>query len=97
MFLVLGCDGFAASRGKITDERGKPIEDAKIILDVDDGEQKFEGKSSAAGNYDLGGAIAPFKSKVKLTVMKEGCQASEEIFQSQNELKGEHNVILKKN
>jgi hypothetical protein len=95
-FLILSCDGGASAKGKILDEQGKPIKDAKILLDVDNGLYKFEDKSKTDGSYNLGGTVAPKKLKTKLIVSKEGYQTSEELFESQIELQKEHNIILKK-
>ena len=96
IFLILGCDGGASAKGKILDEQGKPIKDAKVVLDVDNGDRKFETKSNTDGNYYLGGVVAPYRLRTKLIVSKDGYQTSEEIFESQTELKDEHNVILRK-
>lgn len=96
IFLILSCDGVASSKGKILDEQGKPIKDAKIVLDVANSDYRFETKSNTDGNYNLGGTVAPYNLKTKLIVSKDGYQTSEEGFESQRELEGEHNVILKK-
>ncbi len=94
LFLILSCDGGAHSQGKILDEQGNPIKDAKVLLEVE--KEKFEVRSRGNGFYKLGGTIPP-SEKIKLTVTKDGYQTSEETFESQDELKGEHNVVLKKN
>ncbi len=95
LFLFLACDGGARSQGKILDEQGNPIKDAKVLLEVE--KEKFETRSRGNGFYSLGGTVPPFESKTKLTVIKDGYQTSEETFASQEELKGEHNITLKKN
>jgi hypothetical protein len=97
LFLVLACDGIAHSQGKILDEQGNPIEGARVFLDVDNEKYKFESNSKEDGSYSLGGTVAPFKLKVRLIIVKSGYQTSLETFDSQEELKGEHNVVLKKN
>ena len=94
--IVLGCDGSASSKGKILDEQGNPVSDAYISLEVDNGKDKFETRSDKNGSYSLGGVVAPFNLKTKLTVIKVGYQVSQEDFDSQTELKGIHDVILKK-
>lgn len=97
LFSVLACDGIARSQGKILDEQGNPIKGARIFLDVDNEKYKFDTNSRGDGSYDLGGTIAPFNLKVRLIVVKDGYRTSLENFDSQEELKGEHDVVLKKN
>jgi hypothetical protein len=104
LFLVaLGCDAWVTLKGKVLDENGKPISDAKIL--VEQGSRKvIEVTSQKDGSYDLHKSVTPFPfsfSSVKVTVSKEGYQTFEKEFnsrQSQEELeRGEINITLKKN
>jgi hypothetical protein len=97
LFLILACDGGVHSKGRILDEHGNPIKGARVFLDVDNEKVKFESSSKEDGSYDLGGTVSPFSAKIRLIVVKDGYQTSLENFDNQEELKGEHNVILKKN
>lgn len=95
LLIVLGCDGATRVTGNITDEDGKPIADALIVLEVDG--RKDERRSNAAGFYEVGLTHAPFKSKAKLSVSKTGYQSFEQEFESQLEIGRERDIILLKN
>src|SRR5205085_6174884 len=57
--VTLAAPAFAQTgriQGKVTDEAGKPVPDAKILVSEipDAGGQKWEGKSDKSGNYIIG-------------------------------------------
>ena len=95
LFVVLGCDGFTSVSGKILDENGKPIKDAKVILEV--GDLKADSITKEDGYYDVATTHAPVKVSPKITVIKEGYQTYEQTFESPEELGKKRDIILKKN
>jgi type III secretory pathway lipoprotein EscJ len=95
LLVVTACDGGTHVNGNITDEDGKPVADALVVL-VADG-IKNEHKSNAAGFYDIGVTHSPFKVKIKLTVGKEGYESYEQEFDSQEKLGRTRDIILIKN
>ncbi len=97
-FLVLSCDAWIGLSGKVQDENGNAINQAKII--VEQGKSKVaEEKSGNDGSFGVRGDLStfPFAGRIKLTVSKEGYEVYEK-FLSQEELNRDKiDVTLKKN
>lgn len=96
-FVVLGCDAWASLNGKIMDETGNPVSDAKIM--IEQGNSKIaEEKSQPDGSYKIHKNVSPTSfSDIKMTVSKEGYQNYEKILSKKEVTNSEINITLKKN
>jgi hypothetical protein len=94
VLIVLGCDGSTNISGKVVDESGKPIVNAKVNLKIGTEIKNTETKTD--GSYTIFETHAPFKMTYKLTVTKEGFQTYEQTFDSKEELGYKRDIILKK-
>ena len=96
--LVLSCDRWAHLNGKILDENGNSVGDAKIIL-TQSNSKVAEEKSDRDASYKIFESIAPdvvFSSEIKIRVSKEGFQTYEEVL-SEEELKQRSiDIVLKR-
>jgi hypothetical protein len=81
--------------GKVCDEDGNPVSDAKTLIVI--GESKMEGKTGNDGSYQVVSISTPFREKIKITVSKEGYQTFEQIFNSRQEHGNERIIVLKRN
>ena len=66
---VTGCDGFLDIRGVVRDASGKPLPDAKVVLEYRDG-RKFVESTDSAGCFSVGGTVASGRYKYHLRVEK---------------------------
>jgi hypothetical protein len=95
LLTVLACNRSESLGGKVYDEDGNPLSDAKTLIVMD--ESKFEIKTGNDGSYRVISISTPFRIKTKITISKEGYQTFEQTFNSQSEHGNERIIVLKKN
>lgn len=99
ILVVLGCDAGISLKGRILDEQGNPVANAKIV--VEQGKSKIAEQASAKnGSFDIQGNICPMpgcSSDIKLTVSKDGYQTYEKILSEEELEHREIDVVLNKN
>jgi uncharacterized GH25 family protein len=93
VIFLAGCDGGVQVKGRILDERGKPVKEARILLESRGESHQTESRED--GSYDVGVMHAPVTPKGKLTVSKKGYETYELQFNSREELGLEREVVLK--
>jgi hypothetical protein len=96
LVVLAGCpmgDGGVSAGGKILDEKGKPIKEAKVIL-ISRG-VRSESESQDDGSYHVGVIHASLKPSGTLTVSKEGYETFQQSFSSRQELGPQHDIVLK--
>jgi hypothetical protein len=86
-------DGGASVAGRVLDESGKPIKDAKVVL-VSRG-AKDESESRDDGYYEVGVIHAPRAPTGMLTVSKEGYETYQHQFNSREELGHKRDIVLR--
>jgi hypothetical protein len=74
------CDGFTTIKGKVTDQSGKPIQDATVIMETGSGARKDEDKSKEDGSFTVHLSHAPFNVKLTLTISKQGYKTFKKRF-----------------
>ena len=75
LFLTLvatGCDGHTRISGRVIDERGDPVEGARIGVFQGSSEIDIGATSDARGQFEAGGTHGPGWYRITLVVRKEG-------------------------
>lgn len=66
---VTGCDGFLDIHGVVRDASGKPLPDARVVLEYKGG-RRFEESTDSAGCFSVGSTVAPGMYRYHLRVEK---------------------------
>lgn len=94
LFLTLSCDAWVKVAGKIWDETGTPVANAKVI--VEQGDSKVAEKMSEKdGSFDINENVCPLpgcSTHIKVTISKEGYRTYEKML-SEEDMQGRRLII----
>ena len=94
LFFLAACDGVTRLQGRVLDDSGGPVKEAKIIL-VSRG-VRDEAKTREDGSFNVLVVHAPGAAIGTLTVSKEGYDTYRLEFKSDEELGVEREIVLKR-